>query len=85
MQETDKAEPAEVEEVLEVVTAAKLMTKVVTTATTSITAAHVPKASALRRRKEKGEKEIEEEDGKRKCENFEHEPAKKQKIDEAVE
>nr|GFB79050.1 hypothetical protein [Tanacetum cinerariifolium] len=35
IQETDEAEPAEVEEVLEVVTAAKLMTDVVTTATTT--------------------------------------------------
>nr|GEX12078.1 putative ribonuclease H-like domain-containing protein [Tanacetum cinerariifolium] len=48
--ETNKAEPAEVEEVIEVVTAAKLMTEVVTTATT-ITAAQVPKASAPRRRR----------------------------------
>nr|GFB97826.1 hypothetical protein [Tanacetum cinerariifolium] len=48
--EIDKAEPAEVEEVLEVVTAAKLMTEVVTT-TTTITAAPIPKASALKRRR----------------------------------
>nr|GFA12916.1 hypothetical protein [Tanacetum cinerariifolium] len=53
MQETDETEPAEVEEVIEVVTAAKLMTEVVTTAaTTPITAALVPKASALRRRRD---------------------------------
>nr|GEV98082.1 putative ribonuclease H-like domain-containing protein [Tanacetum cinerariifolium] len=51
MQDTDEAEPAEVEKVIEVVTAAKLMTKVVTTAATTITAAQVPKASALRIRK----------------------------------
>nr|GEU60595.1 copia protein [Tanacetum cinerariifolium] len=51
MQKTDETEPAEVEEVLEVVTAAKLMTEVVTTATTTITAAHVPKVSASRRRR----------------------------------
>nr|GEZ47704.1 hypothetical protein [Tanacetum cinerariifolium] len=44
-------EPAEVEEVIEVVTAAKLMTEVVTTAATTITAAQVPKASAPRRRR----------------------------------
>nr|GFA04231.1 hypothetical protein [Tanacetum cinerariifolium] len=55
MQKNDEAEHAEVEEVIEVVTAAKLMTKVVitataTTAATTITAALVPKASALRRR-----------------------------------
>nr|GEW35594.1 hypothetical protein [Tanacetum cinerariifolium] len=47
----DEAEHAEVEEVIEVVTAAKLMTEVVTAAATIIIAAHVPKASALRRRK----------------------------------
>nr|GEU94562.1 hypothetical protein [Tanacetum cinerariifolium] len=45
MQDTDEAEPAEVEEVIEVVTAAKLMTEVVTTA------AQVPKAIAQRRRR----------------------------------
>nr|GEV99175.1 hypothetical protein [Tanacetum cinerariifolium] len=49
--DTDKAEPAEVEEVIEVVTAAKLMTEVVTTAATIITTAQVPKASAPRRRR----------------------------------
>nr|GEY72154.1 ribonuclease H-like domain-containing protein [Tanacetum cinerariifolium] len=38
-------------EVIEVVNAAKLMTKVVTTAATTITATQVPKASALRRRR----------------------------------
>nr|GEV61355.1 putative ribonuclease H-like domain-containing protein [Tanacetum cinerariifolium] len=46
----DEAEPTEVEEVIEVVTAAKLMTKVVTTAATTIAAAQVPKASAPRMR-----------------------------------
>nr|GEX36058.1 putative ribonuclease H-like domain-containing protein [Tanacetum cinerariifolium] len=49
--DTDEAEPTEVEEVLEVVTAAKLMTEVVTTAAPITTAAQVPKASALRRRR----------------------------------
>nr|GEW23111.1 reverse transcriptase domain-containing protein [Tanacetum cinerariifolium] len=44
-------EPAEVEQVLEVDTATKLMTKVVTTTTTPITVAHIPKATAPRRRK----------------------------------
>nr|GEY87017.1 hypothetical protein [Tanacetum cinerariifolium] len=88
MQETDKAEPAEVEEVIEVVTAAKLMTEVVTTtaattAATTISVALVPKASALRRRK--GEKEIEEEKSKRKSENLEQKAAKKQNIDEETE
>nr|GEW99688.1 ribonuclease H-like domain, reverse transcriptase, RNA-dependent DNA polymerase [Tanacetum cinerariifolium] len=49
--DTDEAEPAEVEEMIEVVTAAKLMTEVVTTAATTITAAQMPKASAPRRRR----------------------------------
>nr|GEY29019.1 hypothetical protein [Tanacetum cinerariifolium] len=44
MQEIDEAEPTKVEEVLEVVTATKLMTEVVTTATTFITAAPICKA-----------------------------------------
>nr|GFC16234.1 hypothetical protein [Tanacetum cinerariifolium] len=51
MQDNDKAKPAEVEEVLEVVTAAKLITKVVTTAVPITTAAQVPKASAPKRRR----------------------------------
>nr|GEU52703.1 hypothetical protein [Tanacetum cinerariifolium] len=51
MQETDEAEPTEVEEVIQVVTAAKLITEVVTTTATPITAASVPKASALRKRR----------------------------------
>nr|GEY84086.1 hypothetical protein [Tanacetum cinerariifolium] len=50
--DTNEAEPAKVEEVIEVVTAAKLITEVVTIASTTITAAQVvPKASAPRRRK----------------------------------
>nr|GFA57537.1 hypothetical protein [Tanacetum cinerariifolium] len=51
MQETNDAEPTEVEEVLEVVTAAKLMTEVITTATTTITATPISKESALRKRR----------------------------------
>nr|GEY14524.1 hypothetical protein [Tanacetum cinerariifolium] len=51
IQDTDEAEPAEVEEVLEVVTAAKLMTEVVTTAAPITIDAQVPKASAPRRRR----------------------------------
>nr|GEV96957.1 hypothetical protein [Tanacetum cinerariifolium] len=51
MKDTDEVEPAEVEEVIEVVTTAKLMTEVVTTAAATITVAQVPKASAPRRRK----------------------------------
>nr|GEX58259.1 putative ribonuclease H-like domain-containing protein [Tanacetum cinerariifolium] len=49
--DTDEAEPAKVEEVIEVVTATKLMTEVVTTVATTITNAQVSKASAPRRRK----------------------------------
>nr|GEV53196.1 hypothetical protein [Tanacetum cinerariifolium] len=47
----DEAKPAELKEVIEVVTTAKLMTEVVIAATTTITAASMPKASAARRRK----------------------------------
>nr|GEX29558.1 hypothetical protein [Tanacetum cinerariifolium] len=51
MLDTDEAEVAEVEEVLEVVTAAKLMTEVVTTGAPITTAAQVPKPSASRKRR----------------------------------
>nr|GEU32962.1 putative ribonuclease H-like domain-containing protein [Tanacetum cinerariifolium] len=51
MEDTNESEPTEVEEVIEVVTAAKLITEVVTTTATTITVAQVPKASALRRRR----------------------------------
>nr|GEY69530.1 hypothetical protein [Tanacetum cinerariifolium] len=46
----DEAEPVEVEEVIEVVTAAKLMTEVVTAAAATITAAQVPKANQVKRK-----------------------------------
>nr|GEX43044.1 reverse transcriptase domain-containing protein [Tanacetum cinerariifolium] len=49
MLDIDEAEPAKVEEVIDVVIASKLMTEVVTTAATTITATQVPKASAPRR------------------------------------
>nr|GEW28354.1 putative ribonuclease H-like domain-containing protein [Tanacetum cinerariifolium] len=49
MQDIDEAKPAEVKEVIEVATLAKLMTEVVTTAATTITATQVPKASAPRK------------------------------------
>nr|GEW64674.1 hypothetical protein [Tanacetum cinerariifolium] len=49
--DTDEAEPAEVEEVIKVFIAAKLRTEVVTNVATTITDAQVPKASALRRRR----------------------------------
>nr|GEZ11566.1 hypothetical protein [Tanacetum cinerariifolium] len=51
MQDIDEAKPAKVEEVIKVVNAAKLMTDVVTTVATTITATQVPKASALIRKK----------------------------------
>nr|GEV13668.1 hypothetical protein [Tanacetum cinerariifolium] len=51
MQDINEEEPAEVEEVLEVVKAAKLMTEVVTTAQPTTTFAQVPKPSASRRRR----------------------------------
>nr|GEU65295.1 hypothetical protein [Tanacetum cinerariifolium] len=51
MQDTNEADHAEVEEVLEVVTTAKLMKKVVTTASPITTNAQVPKTSASRRRR----------------------------------
>nr|GFA91781.1 hypothetical protein [Tanacetum cinerariifolium] len=51
MHDIDEEEPAKVEEVLKVVTTAKLITKVVTTAESATTATQVPKASAPRRRK----------------------------------
>nr|GFB22598.1 hypothetical protein [Tanacetum cinerariifolium] len=51
MQDIDEEEPAKVEEVLEVVTAAKLIKQVVTTTEPTTTAAQVPKVSAPRRRR----------------------------------
>nr|GEY77295.1 putative ribonuclease H-like domain-containing protein [Tanacetum cinerariifolium] len=47
--DTGEAEPAEVEELIEVVDAAKLMTEVVTTSATTIIVSQVPKDSALRK------------------------------------
>nr|GEZ46611.1 hypothetical protein [Tanacetum cinerariifolium] len=51
VKDIDEEEPAEVEEVLEVVTTAKLITKVVTTVEPTTTAAQVPKESAPKRRR----------------------------------
>nr|GEU97214.1 hypothetical protein [Tanacetum cinerariifolium] len=51
MHDTDELEPNEVKEVLEVVTATKLMTEVVTTDTPIKTAAQVPKLSFPRKRR----------------------------------
>nr|GEV83564.1 putative ribonuclease H-like domain-containing protein [Tanacetum cinerariifolium] len=71
MQDIDEEEPAEVEEVLEVVTAAKLIIKIVTTAEPTTTAAQVPK--------------IKEEGNKRQGESLEQEITKKQRMDEEAE
>nr|GEW68893.1 ribonuclease H-like domain-containing protein [Tanacetum cinerariifolium] len=51
VEDTNKEEPAKVEEVLEVVKVAKLMTEVVITAQPTTTTAQVPKLSAPRRRR----------------------------------
>nr|GEW92971.1 hypothetical protein [Tanacetum cinerariifolium] len=51
VEDIDEEEPAKVEDVLEVVKVAKLFTKVVTTTEPTTTAAQVPKASTLRRRR----------------------------------
>nr|GEX97666.1 putative ribonuclease H-like domain-containing protein [Tanacetum cinerariifolium] len=51
MQDINEEEPIEVEEVLEVVTAAKLITEVVTTTKPTTTVVQVPKVSAPRRRR----------------------------------
>nr|GEV20360.1 hypothetical protein [Tanacetum cinerariifolium] len=87
MQETDEIEPDEVEQVIKVVIAAKLMTEVATTATIIIIAALVPKDSAPRIRRVVEEEVTgqEEEVSKRKSESSEQREAKKQRIDEEVE
>nr|GEY08584.1 hypothetical protein [Tanacetum cinerariifolium] len=78
MQDTDEAEPTKVEEVMEVVTVAKLMKEVVTTAAATITAAQVPKTSAPRRRRGVVIKDPEET-------ATASDATKKQRIDEEVE
>nr|GEV32778.1 hypothetical protein [Tanacetum cinerariifolium] len=51
VEDINEEEPTEVEEVLEVVTTAKLITEIVTTAEPTTTAAQIPKASTPRRRR----------------------------------
>nr|GEW15778.1 hypothetical protein [Tanacetum cinerariifolium] len=51
MQDIDKEEPVEVEEVLEVVTSSKLITEVVTTTEPTTTISQVPKVSTPKRRR----------------------------------
>nr|GEV39265.1 hypothetical protein [Tanacetum cinerariifolium] len=70
MQDTYKAEPVEVEEVIEVVTVAKLITK------------HY---NSIRAFLEKEEKEIEEKGSKRKGKSLKQDAEKKQRIDEETE
>nr|GEU78117.1 hypothetical protein [Tanacetum cinerariifolium] len=89
----DELEPAELQEVVEVVTTAKLMTKVVSAASATITAADTPipaatittAPSAARRRKGVTKEQMEEEDSKalkRASESQAKKAAKKQKLDE---
>nr|GEY16717.1 putative ribonuclease H-like domain-containing protein [Tanacetum cinerariifolium] len=98
MQE-EKSEPIELQEVVEVVTTAKIITKVVTAASTTITAVDVPIHAATTAatptltvapsRRTKGTKEqMNEEDSralKRLNESKEEKAVKKQKLDEEVE
>nr|GEW47250.1 putative ribonuclease H-like domain-containing protein [Tanacetum cinerariifolium] len=92
----DKVEPAELQEVVEVLTTVKLITEVVTAASATITAADTPLTadiliatpSAARRRKGVTKEHIEEEESrahKRKTKSQAEKAAKKQKLDEEVE
>nr|GFA30645.1 hypothetical protein [Tanacetum cinerariifolium] len=67
-------EPADIEEVVEVVTAAKLITEVVTTARVDVNATKV-----------RQEKEVKVESSKSKCESLAQEIAKKQKMEQEIE
>nr|GEU47585.1 hypothetical protein [Tanacetum cinerariifolium] len=84
MHDTNEAEPNEVEEVLEVVIAAKLMTEVVTTAATITIVAQVPKPSASRKRRGVVIQDHEETTAPSVIIHSE-EIAKKQRIDEEAE
>nr|GEY54653.1 hypothetical protein [Tanacetum cinerariifolium] len=80
----DESEPAELKEVVELVTIAKLMTEVVNVAVATITAANTPINAATKKTKE----QLEEEESralKRTSESLEEKAAKKQKLDEEVE
>nr|GEZ65939.1 hypothetical protein [Tanacetum cinerariifolium] len=85
----DETKPAELQEVIEVVTTAKLMTEVVTAATTTITAAPITVATIINAPSDaKRKKGLEEEVSKalkRTSESQEEKAAKKQKLDEEVE
>nr|GFA24846.1 hypothetical protein [Tanacetum cinerariifolium] len=72
----DEPEPAELKEVIEVVTTAKLMTKVVTAAAAPITATIITAALSTSRRRKGALKRTSESSGKK--------AAKKQKLDEEV-
>nr|GEZ65097.1 hypothetical protein [Tanacetum cinerariifolium] len=85
----DESKPAELKEVVEVVTTAKLMTEVVTVVAATITAATTPiTAATITATPEKTKEQLEEEDSralKRKTKSSEEKAAKKQKLDEEVE
>nr|GEX19771.1 ribonuclease H-like domain-containing protein [Tanacetum cinerariifolium] len=99
MQDDEESEPVELQEVVEVVTTAKLITKVVTGASTTITAAALQLTTAAaptlttalgaaRRRKGLTKEQMNEEDSralKRLNESQEDKAAKKKKLDEEVE
>nr|GFA66804.1 hypothetical protein [Tanacetum cinerariifolium] len=78
MQDVDEEEPAEVEEVLKVVKAAKLMTEVVTTARKLLLLKH-------QRSNLKIKKKVEVEAHKREGKSLEKEVTKKQRMDEEAE
>nr|GEX17657.1 hypothetical protein [Tanacetum cinerariifolium] len=81
--EDDESEPAKLKEVIDVVTTAKLMTKVVTATVTTAASTITADPSATRRRKE-----LEEEESrtlKRQSKSSKEKAAKKQKLDEEVE
>nr|GEV93895.1 putative ribonuclease H-like domain-containing protein [Tanacetum cinerariifolium] len=99
MQDEEESEPAEVQEVVDVVTTAKIINEVVIAASTTITAANVsiptattaaaPILTAAPSKRRKGTKEQMDEENsralKRLNESKEDKVAKKQKLDEEVE
>nr|GEU51205.1 hypothetical protein [Tanacetum cinerariifolium] len=81
MLDVNDEEPAGVEEVLEVVTAAKLITEVVTTAGVDVNAA-VNEGIKVPEKEVRQEKEVKVESSKRESESLKQEIAKKQKIEQ---
>nr|GEV98117.1 uncharacterized mitochondrial protein AtMg00810-like [Tanacetum cinerariifolium] len=76
----DELEPAELKEVVEVVTTVKLMTEVVTVASATITAATTPITAAPKQLEEKARRAL-----KRASESQAEKAAKKQKLNQEVE